>query len=324
MHTGRSTTSKRSFGERICLRASRHGPFGHSTSWRRPRRRFTGWPGTTCTSTRWGHRRDRRRRRSMRRLEYLAPDRVVTSPIATGGDDQRARDHPRPRSRHDRAPSWRHGLRAGAGRAGDADGGRDPRRRHGRVRRRPDDAARGGRLRGGDEGHEVPNVLRVLLGTAEVGERRQGLLIETNIDDMTPEMAAHALERLLAAGAQDAWPVPNPMKKGRPGWTLSALTDRARRDEVLSVPTGRPRPSAPVSPRWRRTSFRANFARWGGRPSGEGEDREPEADPEPGPEYDDAVKRRCCHGGRAPEIYSRATQAARALLESQRDGGTSS
>jgi uncharacterized protein (DUF111 family) len=53
-------------------------------------------------------------------------------------------------------------------------------------------------------------------------------LVETNLDDATGELLGHCLEQLLQAGALDAWVAPCTMKKGRPGWTLSALCERGR------------------------------------------------------------------------------------------------
>jgi uncharacterized protein (TIGR00299 family) protein len=73
---------------------------------------------------------------------------------------------------------------------------------------------------------ELPNLLRVVLGeraAAAAGAGDQATVLEANLDDLTPELAAWALERLLAAGAADAWITPIHMKKGRPGVTLSAL-----------------------------------------------------------------------------------------------------
>jgi len=48
-------------------------------------------------------------------------------------------------------------------------------------------------------------------------------LIEANLDDMTAEAMAYALERVFAAGALDAWFTPITMKKSRPAVTLSAI-----------------------------------------------------------------------------------------------------
>jgi pyridinium-3,5-bisthiocarboxylic acid mononucleotide nickel chelatase len=73
--------------------------------------------------------------------------------------------------------------------------------------------------------HELPNLLRVILGE-RVGDAAAGdggLVLEANIDDMTPELAPWVLERLFEAGAADVWFTPIHMKRGRPGITLSVL-----------------------------------------------------------------------------------------------------
>jgi uncharacterized protein (TIGR00299 family) protein len=74
------------------------------------------------------------------------------------------------------------------------------------------------------------NVLRLTLGEptrhdhAAPGSATLTLL-ETNLDDMNPEWLPPLLERLLAAGARDAWLTPALMKKGRPAQVLSVLCD---------------------------------------------------------------------------------------------------
>ena len=50
-------------------------------------------------------------------------------------------------------------------------------------------------------------------------------LLEANVDDVTGEVLAHAVSRLLDAGAHDAWITPVVMKKGRPAHTVSVLCD---------------------------------------------------------------------------------------------------
>jgi pyridinium-3,5-bisthiocarboxylic acid mononucleotide nickel chelatase len=60
-------------------------------------------------------------------------------------------------------------------------------------------------------------------------------VIEANVDDMTGELAAHAITKLLEAGALDAWALPITMKKGRPGLTLSALAAAASLSVVETV-----------------------------------------------------------------------------------------
>lgn len=74
-----------------------------------------------------------------------------------------------------------------------------------------------------------PNVLRAILG--EAGKLQQDStsssidVLETNLDDTTPEILAVALENLLKAGARDAFFTPIQMKKGRPGVKLTVLSD---------------------------------------------------------------------------------------------------
>jgi uncharacterized protein (TIGR00299 family) protein len=82
-----------------------------------------------------------------------------------------------------------------------------------------------------------PNVLRILLGEApaSVDDMADMLVIETNIDDMSPELYAHATARLFAAGAVDVVLVPVQMKKGRPGVLLQVLAPPARRDEIAAA-----------------------------------------------------------------------------------------
>lgn len=72
------------------------------------------------------------------------------------------------------------------------------------------------------------NALRAVLGTpiardAERSADATHYVLEANVDDMTGELAAHAISKLLEAGALDAWAQPITMKKGRPGLVLSAL-----------------------------------------------------------------------------------------------------
>ena len=77
---------------------------------------------------------------------------------------------------------------------------------------------------GSEDPTERPNVLRLWLGElCRPDSTHPMVLVETNIDDMTGEALAYVLERLLAAGAADAWLTPVQMKKGRPGAVLSAI-----------------------------------------------------------------------------------------------------
>lgn len=70
---------------------------------------------------------------------------------------------------------------------------------------------------------EIPNVLRVTLGTVEVKNKGSLTVAECNIDDMSGELWPYVQEKLMAAGALDAWITPIIMKKGRPAQMLSVL-----------------------------------------------------------------------------------------------------
>lgn len=67
-----------------------------------------------------------------------------------------------------------------------------------------------------------PNIARLWLGEEE-GAPGPVVQLETNIDDMNPQLYAPVLEKLFSAGAADAWLTPVQMKKGRPGVVLSVL-----------------------------------------------------------------------------------------------------
>jgi uncharacterized protein (TIGR00299 family) protein len=80
------------------------------------------------------------------------------------------------------------------------------------------------------------NVLRLWLGEAAPDRQtRPMLVIETNIDDMTPEMLAYVQEQLLAEGAADAWLQPIQMKKGRAGHLLSVICSEADEERLARL-----------------------------------------------------------------------------------------
>ncbi len=86
----------------------------------------------------------------------------------------------------------------------------------------------------------LPNILRAfLIDSDEVttGASTAGQLIElsANIDDMSPELLAPALSRLLEAGALDAWLTPIVMKKGRVATMLTALGAPGHSDALENI-----------------------------------------------------------------------------------------
>jgi len=87
----------------------------------------------------------------------------------------------------------------------------------------------------------IPNVLRINLGTWEAAENSYEdmnnkaeplLVLECNLDDMNPEFIPYVLEKLLDAGAPDAWIQPVIMKKGRPAHLLKVLC-RPEQQQVM-------------------------------------------------------------------------------------------
>ena len=95
---------------------------------------------------------------------------------------------------------------------------------------------------GGRDVRELPNVLRVELGESadpedahDALEADHSTMIETNVDDMSPEVAGYVVDCLLAKGAKDAFLIPAIMKKGRPGVLLAVLTDRDHLDGLVGT-----------------------------------------------------------------------------------------
>jgi uncharacterized protein (TIGR00299 family) protein len=76
---------------------------------------------------------------------------------------------------------------------------------------------------------KTPNVLRAMVGeiTSTIRSKSEEVdtigVIETNIDDMNPQLFGDVMERLLAAGALDVFLTPVQMKKNRPGTLLTVL-----------------------------------------------------------------------------------------------------
>jgi pyridinium-3,5-bisthiocarboxylic acid mononucleotide nickel chelatase len=76
--------------------------------------------------------------------------------------------------------------------------------------------------------HHAPNVVRVMLvessGTADRLTEDTVDILETNVDDVSGEVIAHAISRFMEAGARDASATPIIMKKGRPGFLIRVIS----------------------------------------------------------------------------------------------------
>ena len=71
---------------------------------------------------------------------------------------------------------------------------------------------------------EYPNVMRLWIGEATAHDGHEGMvLLETNIDDMNPQIYDYVMDRLFAQGALDVWFTHIQMKKNRPAVMLSVL-----------------------------------------------------------------------------------------------------
>jgi uncharacterized protein (TIGR00299 family) protein len=103
-----------------------------------------------------------------------------------------------------------------------------------------------------------PNVLRLILGEEE--KRRRGekekisslngafdsneqrttnheqlVLIETNIDDLSPQILGFVMERAFEIGALDCWFTSIQMKKNRPATMISILCEQAKREDLTGL-----------------------------------------------------------------------------------------
>ena len=96
----------------------------------------------------------------------------------------------------------------------------------------------------GAGGHDFPdraNVLRVILGEESGAEEATTIsVLEANIDDISPQILAYAMDRLLEKGALDVTLQPLEMKKGRSGTLLRVLArpeDRERMAQLIFAET---------------------------------------------------------------------------------------
>jgi len=82
-----------------------------------------------------------------------------------------------------------------------------------------------------DTGSDIPNLLRVILGSPEIFNGHQSCaesevsVVQTNIDDMNPEIFGYLMDQLFNAGAFDVSHIPVQMKKNRPGIKLEVICD---------------------------------------------------------------------------------------------------
>jgi len=93
---------------------------------------------------------------------------------------------------------------------------------------------------GSADSQEKPNVLRLLIGEraeTETGEYWGSpvTVIETNVDDMSPQIYGYFVERALAAGALDVFSTPAQMKKNRPGLLVTLLSETENAARLIDL-----------------------------------------------------------------------------------------
>jgi hypothetical protein len=89
---------------------------------------------------------------------------------------------------------------------------------------------------GARDPEDRPGLLRLIVGEAVAGRQADNVsIIETNIDDCTPEELGHLQTRLLRKGALDVFITPVMMKKSRPAWLITVICEQHRLDSLTMV-----------------------------------------------------------------------------------------
>jgi len=90
---------------------------------------------------------------------------------------------------------------------------------------------------GSRDHQKFPNALRVFVGETEGANASDEtlLMIETNIDDMSPQVVGYVLDKALELGALDCYITGIQMKKNRPGLLLSILCRSNEREKFLQM-----------------------------------------------------------------------------------------
>ena len=81
---------------------------------------------------------------------------------------------------------------------------------------------------------KIPNLLKVSLG--ECADQDEGFVVmDTNIDDCSPELLGYTMDRLLAAGALDVYYTPVFMKKNRPAYQLTVTCNENDMEKLQDI-----------------------------------------------------------------------------------------
>ena len=180
-------------------------------------------------------------------LDLLGVERFTSSPVPTGTGTVKCAHGLMPvPTPGDAGAAQGRAARAvdGQVRTHDADRGRDPHDGRERVRRDAGDDRRAHRPRRGHEGLPRPHRTSCVCWWAPISSptapldrsrSRYGLVLETNLDDVAPEMIGYCIERLFAAGALDVFAVQMQMKKNRPGFMMSVICEPTRASDLEAI-----------------------------------------------------------------------------------------
>ena len=81
---------------------------------------------------------------------------------------------------------------------------------------------------------EIPNILRLIIGK-RTGNTERLIIVETNMDDMNPQIYEYLMSRLFKNGALDVFLMPIQMKKGRPGILLKVLCPENKKGNIIDT-----------------------------------------------------------------------------------------
>jgi uncharacterized protein (TIGR00299 family) protein len=90
---------------------------------------------------------------------------------------------------------------------------------------------------------DFPNALRIILGETDrnaISDHRplttdHLVLLETNIDDLSPQILGYVMDKAFLLGALDCWFTPIQMKKNRPATMVSVLCDLSKKDDITAL-----------------------------------------------------------------------------------------
>jgi uncharacterized protein (TIGR00299 family) protein len=86
---------------------------------------------------------------------------------------------------------------------------------------------------------DFPNALRLILGEVQNSkfkiQNSKLLQIETNLDDVSPEILGFVMEKAFELGAMDCWFTPIQMKKNRPATLVSILCNPSEKEKFINL-----------------------------------------------------------------------------------------